>query len=669
MHNSPRKRALVLAFAALFLAYTESGGALISTSTNNSGDWDDPNNWNGGVVPDSTFTTEYQATVGHDVNLVNFPSISLSRLTIEQGASLTIELDTFFALNVADGRFLAGLQNENIINDGTLQINLGGVDANVESGIFAPPHYLNRNGAIIHLNAADAHPTAPGFPGFASFAFEGPFHNQSGATIRLSDQPIPEGFNGGNILFGQPTFLGTHARLTNDGLITGAGELRTILEVTNSLTGTISTNTNNPLIFSGGSHINHGTMQATGPGGFILNALLESSGIMEVINSRLELSSFAQLTTTGGATIDFSGTSFLILHGNQSAFDINNMGNLTVINNSPVPEITGNATNQIDAMLTVQDSLTLVGTMTNHGGFTLAANQVVTTDDFDNDSNVVLDTLSTAVINAGHQYDQTGGTIVLNDATIDASAVGSSIRVSAGSIDGTGSLNGPVNVSGTGTHGTVSGDLNVVGNVNNAGTVSPGQSLGIISIEGDYTQEATGTLQIEISGTDNSDPLNMQYDVLAIEGAATLDGTLEVSLINNFVPDYDDSFTIITSDSLTGDFATFTGLLVDADMTLVPTTGSYALVAALPGDGDLNGIVNFADFVLLANEFGNTNTDWGQGNFNFDNITNFADFVILANHFGDQVPADQVAPEPGALGLLCMGILILRCRRSPQLAG
>lgn len=52
------------------------------------------------------------------------------------------------------------------------------------------------------------------------------------------------------------------------------------------------------------------------------------------------------------------------------------------------------------------------------------------------------------------------------------------------------------------------------------------------------------------------------------------------------------------------------------------------------GDANLDGSVDAADFVLLSNNFGATNSVWTQGNFNYDNTTNAADFVLLSNNFG-----------------------------------
>ena len=54
------------------------------------------------------------------------------------------------------------------------------------------------------------------------------------------------------------------------------------------------------------------------------------------------------------------------------------------------------------------------------------------------------------------------------------------------------------------------------GNVFNGGTVSPGASIGTLTINGNYTQNANGTLRIEVAGTSPG-----QFDVLAVNGHAS----------------------------------------------------------------------------------------------------------------------------------------------------
>jgi hypothetical protein len=89
--------------------------------------------------------------------------------------------------------------------------------------------------------------------------------------------------------------------------------------------------------------------------------------------------------------------------------------------------------------------------------------------------------------------------------------------------------------------------------VTNSATVEPGDPLGTLTIDGNFTQTATGVLLVQIGGTS-------EFGQLAVTGTATLGGTLEVSLLNNFVPAVGTSFQILTFAQSSGDFATELGL-------------------------------------------------------------------------------------------------------------
>ena len=66
-------------------------------------------------------------------------------------------------------------------------------------------------------------------------------------------------------------------------------------------------------------------------------------------------------------------------------------------------------------------------------------------------------------------------------------------------------------------------------NLTNSGELAPGNSPGIIHIDGDYTQTATGTLEIEVGGLTPG----TEHDKVIVTGTATLDGRFEFPLINN----------------------------------------------------------------------------------------------------------------------------------------
>lgn len=102
--------------------------------------------------------------------------------------------------------------------------------------------------------------------------------------------------------------------------------------------------------------------------------------------------------------------------------------------------------------------------------------------------------------------------------------------------------------------GTLGGSGTFQGNLNNPGAIRPGNSPGILTIDGDLTQTATSTLEIEVGGL-TAIPPNPLHDKVVVTGGASLDGRLDVPIIDAFVPQLGDSITFLTAANVTGQFA------------------------------------------------------------------------------------------------------------------
>jgi hypothetical protein len=168
-------------------------------------------------------------------------------------------------------------------------------------------------------------------------------------------------------------------------------------------------------------------------------------------------------------------------------------------------------------------------------------------------------------------------------------------------------------------------------------------------------------------------------DLVAVLANLTLDGRLLITKATTFTIG---TYTLFT----------YAGTLTDNGLTLpaAPVNFAYSLDLSIPGKvnlhygflGDANddGIVNFEDFITLANHFGGQNTGWAQADFNNDGTTNFQDYILLANNFGQSISgsayiatADELAaikafaaapiPEPATLALLLPAALLLKRRR------
>jgi autotransporter-associated beta strand protein len=127
----------------------------------------------------------------------------------------------------------------------------------------------------------------------------------------------------------------------------------------------------------------------------------------------------------------------------------------------------------------------------------------------------------------------------------------------------------------------IRGLLNIqADDVINSGLIAPGFSPGIIRIDGDYTQENDGALEIEVGGLTPG----QQHDQLQVTGSASLDGRLEVPLINGFVPAAGNEIQFLVADDVSGVF----------DSIFSPNLASVAPNLALDVD-EFQGRVRFVN--------------------------------------------------------------------------
>jgi T5SS/PEP-CTERM-associated repeat protein/autotransporter-associated beta strand protein len=309
------------------------------------------------------------------------------------------------------------------------------------------------------------------------------------------------------------------------------------------------------------------------------------------------------------------------------------------------------AVNASSGAITVNSNL-LSRDFTNNGVFTI------------NNGGVLDSAFSNLVSGGGSRTTiNPGGVVFLSD--------GTAWNLNGALLVNNGQINGAVNVyygslaKGNGSYGTV--------NVFDGGSFAPGMSPGSISVAGDISFGAGATLEIELGGL----LPGAQYDQVHAGGRAQLGGTLNISLLNGFVPPIGSSFEILTYLSHAGDFSDVLGAylgqgrfldpLLDADrLTLVSTQASA-------GDTDLDGDVDLSDLGNLATNFGlsNANIDWINGDFDSDNDVDLNDLGTLATYFnGGRAQAyaefQALVPEPNGLTLAGLMALILKRRRQTQ---
>lgn len=109
------------------------------------------------------------------------------------------------------------------------------------------------------------------------------------------------------------------------------------------------------------------------------------------------------------------------------------------------------------------------------------------------------------------------------------------------------------------------------------------------------------------------------------------------------------------------DYFSITGSLGADDYMLMSLLG-VGCDPNTQGDIDGNGIVEFADFLVLSGNFGNAASSHTEGDLDCNGTVEFADFLVLSGNFGNSVGAAAV-PEPTAWSLCAFGLMALGLRR------
>ncbi|MEQ8616468.1 MAG: glycosyl hydrolase [Lacipirellulaceae bacterium] len=152
----------------------------------------------------------------------------------------------------------------------------------------------------------------------------------------------------------------------------------------------------------------------------------------------------------------------------------------------------------------------------------------------------------------------------------------------------------------------ITGDLSIADATLSIGGVgfnemSPTPQSTTMNLQGNYTQNTEGLLQVDLL-----DP--SQHDQLSVSDSAVLGGTLEVQAIQGFDADFGDLFTIVTADAgISGEFDSLVLPDLSPEKVFLIEYGETEVtlaVAGSPADFDLDGDVDGDDLSLWQTEFG-----------------------------------------------------------------
>jgi len=105
------------------------------------------------------------------------------------------------------------------------------------------------------------------------------------------------------------------------------------------------------------------------------------------------------------------------------------------------------------------------------------------------------------------------------------------------------------------SNAALTGTGTIFGNVTNFGSIGAGNSAGSLRIDGSLSLQSSSMMSFEIGGLLATN----EYDVLTVTNFVQFAGTLSLALLNNFLPDDSDTFTLLKFGSSSGSFANITG--------------------------------------------------------------------------------------------------------------
>lgn len=186
--------------------------------------------------------------------------------------------------------------------------------------------------------------------------------------------------------------------------------------------------------------------------------------------------------------------------------------------------------------------------------------------------------------------------------------------------------------------------LPAVANYTNNGTFAPGLSPGTLTVEDDFVSTATSVLDIELNGLAQG----TEYDLLAIQGDAVLEGSIHVTM--GFVANVNDEFVILTANNITTCNlpSTVTGSFNNMEHTFDVICNPNNITLKV-----LNIILGSNDTTLETNSIAYPNPT--DGNFTIDIGKIFTEITVITSNILGQIIASEKFENTNSIQLKIEG--------------
>ena len=477
--------------------------------------------------------------------------------------------------NATNGGF-TGFLNSSTAGNATITNNAGGVSG-ADGGFTEFIQTSTAGNAAITNNGDTVSGANSGFTGFSDTSTAGNaaitnngsavsggaggltefiLTSTAGNATITNNGGTASGANGGLTVFFNSSTAANATITSNGGAVSGAsGGVTEFIETSTAGRATITNNGGTASGASGGLTVFSNSSTAA-------NATITSNG-GAVIGARGGLTEFTETSTAGSATIISRGGTGGGSGGSTLFVGRSDGGTARAI-------ATGNGSFDISGLSTAGMR---IGSIEGSGNYFLGSKTLTVGGNN-------LGTTVSGVIQDGGNGGGTGGSLTkIGTSTLTLTGKNTytgTTTINAGNLIVDGSIasqqtfvNAGAFLGGLGTIG---------GNLSNSGMVRPGEPVGKLTVANNYTQNATGTLRIQVGGIADN-----QHGLLAVNGHVTLGGTLQLVRINGFNLQPGNQIAFLTAQNgVSGAFSTVqndfaTGTMVQG---LVATTANAVVLEA-----------------------------------------------------------------------------------------